>query len=56
VTASVLGGIALGWLIETPVQRIRERLFPARAIALTSNDGAEPQNPRVAAVGVSDFS
>jgi peptidoglycan/LPS O-acetylase OafA/YrhL len=32
VASSVVGGIILGRLIETPVQKIRERLFPPRSV------------------------
>jgi peptidoglycan/LPS O-acetylase OafA/YrhL len=37
IAASILGGVILGRLIETPVQHVRERLFPSRlgtAVAL----------------------
>jgi peptidoglycan/LPS O-acetylase OafA/YrhL len=30
VVAAIVGGVVMGRLIETPVQRIRERLFPSR--------------------------
>ncbi|MGO9838164.1 MAG: acyltransferase family protein [Polyangiaceae bacterium] len=45
MTASVLGGVGLGWLIEAPVQRIRERLFPARTAAVSSSSGTEGRDP-----------
>jgi peptidoglycan/LPS O-acetylase OafA/YrhL len=46
IIASVLGGMALGWLIEAPVQRIRERLFPPRPGTSTPSEGTAPE-PRV---------
>jgi peptidoglycan/LPS O-acetylase OafA/YrhL len=30
IAAGMAGGMVLGWLIETPVQRLRETLFPPR--------------------------
>ena len=41
VIASVLGGVVLGWLIETPVQRIRETLFPPRAQSMSAETANE---------------
>jgi peptidoglycan/LPS O-acetylase OafA/YrhL len=40
IAAAVLGGVLLGWLIEVPVQRIRERLVPAAAETLSSTENA----------------